>query len=126
MQPNQNDHSGRNVCCDGVMCLCAYVNYQNNKTDEESDLVMQNIEALTGDDSSDGASWIRTDGDCFYEISSKANATVVLTLGSLGSISLKCDANGYASYTARDAKTDCASGGNQKCQDRYCPIAFWK
>lgn len=36
-----------------VAGLCVYKTYQDYKADKESDLVMQNIEALTGDDTSD-------------------------------------------------------------------------
>jgi len=68
--------------------------------------------------SESSAGWIRTNDDCVYTVSGKVGADAYLFGVYIGRIG----ADGTATYTAKDAQTDCASGGNQQCEARYCPI----
>ncbi|WP_436417266.1 NVEALA domain-containing protein [Petrimonas sulfuriphila] len=94
---------------------------QSMKSDANlSDLALSNVEALAQDESGGGTLWTRTDGDCTYTFTGRAGSTISITIAGI-SVTLTIGADGTATYTYGDGKTDCASGGNQQCTARYCP-----
>lgn len=74
----------------------------------------------SGGGSTSGSLWGRVDSNCVYEFYGKANSTVTFNLFGVP-ISLTIGADGMASYTYKDGKTNCQQGGNQQCTARYCP-----
>lgn len=110
-----------------AVALAAFTGYKtlNPKKTAEISLLDENIEALTNGEVGETL-WVRKDGSCVYRATGKAGSTIKLNLGSAQIITLTFDACGKVEYEAEDAKTDCTAGGQQQCQARYCPVAFWQ
>jgi|GEM_PF-1842601 len=69
-----------------------------------------------------GSGWKRTNSDCVYTVTGEVGADAYI----LGIYIGKIGGKGIATYEAKDAQTDCAYGGNQQCEARYCPTNPFK
>ena len=103
----------------GLGTYQAYGSYAFSESSPKSQLLAENIEALSENDDRE-TSYIRTDGNCEYKVSGSANGYLDLYLAGIKVAKLKLGADGTASYTY-EGKTDCAADGKQMCSPRYCP-----
>ena len=110
-----------------AVALAAFAGYKtlSPKKTAEISLLDENIEALTNGEVGETL-WKRTDEDCEYKATGKAGSTVRLNIGHAGIITLTFDSKGKIEYVAKGAKTSCTAGGQEQCQARYCPVAFWQ
>ena len=115
--------------CIAAVAIATFVGAKSFQTNayESNELLLANVEALSNppDESGSITLWVRKDGDCVYEAKGKANSETTLQIGAIGSIKLKFNAQGVASYTAQNAKTNCEADGKEQCEAHYCPVAFW-
>lgn len=103
----------------GIGTYQAYCSYAFSERSPKSQLLAENIEALSENDDRE-TSYIRTDGKCVYEVSGSANGYLDVYLAGVKIARIKLGADGTATYTY-DGKTDCAADGKQMCSPRYCP-----
>lgn len=103
----------------GLGTYQAYCSYAFSERSPKSQLLAENIEALSENDDRE-TSYIRTDGKCVYEVSGSANGYLDVYLAGVKIARIKLGADGTATYTY-DGKTDCAADGKQMCSPRYCP-----
>jgi len=87
-----------------------------SKTNSRSDVMLANVEALAENENCPDPVYIRTDADCVYSFTGKAGATFTVF-----GVTLTFNAQGEATYTYKDGKTHCKSGGDEQCEARYCP-----
>lgn len=103
----------------GLVTYQAYGSYAFSERSPKSQLLAENIEALSENDDRE-TSYIRTDGNCEYKVSGSANGYLDLYLAGVKIAKIKLGADGTATYTY-EGKTDCAADGKQMCSPRYCP-----
>ena len=89
--------------------------YQCPKHEIDSSLTLLNIEILALAEDTGTGEWIRTDGDCTYEVQGAVGSEV-----SILGMKIKVGADGYARYTQSGGKTHCEIGGKEQCTARYC------
>lgn len=83
------------------------------------DAIAQSSSASTSSSSSSSGK-VRTDGDCVYVFEGQVGAEIKIAGIKIGEIG----ADGTFKYTYGSGKTNCETGGNQDCRDRYCPPLF--
>ncbi len=100
--------------------LCSYGTYQDYKADKESNLVMQNIEVLTEDDTS-SSDWYLHNFECEFEVTSEAQANAIVKfLGISASVGAKVDLSNATQYFNHEKKHGfgpCEKGNQVTCND---------
>ncbi len=106
--------------------LCCYETYQDYKADKESDLVMQNIEVLTDDDTS-SSDWYLHNFKCEFEVTSEAQANAIVKfLGISASVGAKVNLSNATQYFNHEKKHGfgpCERGDQVTCNDILLLIA---
>lgn len=106
--------------------LCSYETYQDYKADKESDLVMQNIEVLTDDDTS-SSDWYLHNFKCEFEVTSEAQANAIVKfLGISASVGAKVNLSNATQYFNHEKKHGfgpCERGDQVTCNDILLLIA---
>lgn len=110
------------ICSLSLVCV-AFIGYKcikSNSTSYEEKIRIANLEALSENESS-ATSYIRRDYNCEYIFYGKANSQIDIYLAGVKIGSVTAGADGKAIYVYGSGKTDCSGGGNQMCEQRYCP-----
>jgi hypothetical protein len=103
-----------------VIMIAAYNTTLNKKSTDMAKLTLANVTTLANAESSSSELWNRNDEDCVYTFSGQAHAEITI----FGTIKIKLDGNGEATYTVSAGKTHCSANGNEQCTARYCPVAI--